>query len=87
MDCRAGVLGFNLASVPLRRMADYLNGNNVGVMSHNFFCPGACRLFGIDGATRISLHYWNTEAEVDTVLDLLRPENTETLIKLAINNP
>ena len=69
---RAGVLGFNLPGVPFRAVTEHLNKNNIGVMGHSFFCPGVCRLFGIDGATRISLHCWNTETEIDTALLLLK---------------
>lgn len=70
-DCRAGVLGFNMDGVQFKSITKYLNENNVGVMGHSFFCPGVCKLYGISGATRISLHCWNTEDEVDYVLNLL----------------
>lgn len=71
---RAGVVSFNIKGVPFQMVAKYLNENNVGVMGHSFFCPGVCQTFGIGGATRLSLHCWNTEEEVGYVLELLKAE-------------
>lgn len=72
VDRRAGVIGINIRNVPFQKVTRFLNANNVGVMGHSFFCFGLRDALHIDGATRLSLHCWNTEEEVDFVLKLLR---------------
>ena len=69
---RAGVIGVCMEGKGVRDIAQYLNSHNVGMMGHHFFCPGIQKLFQIEGVARLSLHYWNTEEEIDYVADLLR---------------
>ena len=69
--CRRGTMGLTMNKKTCGEIADYLNHNGVGMMGHHFFCPGVCRLFGIEGTARISLHYWNTEEEIDQLIILL----------------
>lgn len=69
---RAGVVGICIEGRSIRETAQYLNEQNVGMMGHHFFCPGIQRLFKIEGVARLSLHYWNTEEEIDYVAGLLR---------------
>jgi cysteine desulfurase/selenocysteine lyase len=76
---RAGVIAINIKDVPVTAVARYLNENNVGVMSHSFFCPGVCQMFGIEGVARLSLHCWNTEEEVDYVLSLLQANSIKNM--------
>ena len=68
---RAGVVGVCMEGKSIREIALYLNSHNVGMMGHHFFCPGIQKLFQIEGVARLSLHYWNTEEEIDYVADLL----------------
>ena len=69
---RAGVVGIYIEGRSIRETAQYLNEQNVGMMGHHFFCPGIQKLFKIEGVARLSLHYWNTEEEIDYVAGLLR---------------
>ena len=69
---RAGVVGIYIEGRSIRETAQYLNEQNVGMMGHHFFCPGIQKLFKIEGVARLSLHYWNTEEEIDYVEGLLR---------------
>ena len=69
---RAGVVGICIEGRSIRETAQYLNEQNVGMMGHHFFCPGIQKLFKIEGVARLSLHYWNTEEEIDYVAGLLR---------------
>lgn len=69
---RAGVIGFQMKDKSPASVAQYLNENNVGMMGHHFFCPGIQKLFQIEGVARLSLHYWNTEEEIEYVTELLK---------------
>lgn len=68
---RAGIVTFNKEGHSFRETASYLNNHNIGVMGHHFHCPGVIRLYGISGVVRLSVHYWNTESEVNEVLGVL----------------
>lgn len=70
-SCRCGTLGFVMEGKTCGEIAAYLNQNGVGMMGHHFFCPGVTELFGIEGTARLSVHYWNTEEEIDLVTELL----------------
>ena len=70
--CRCGTTGFVMEGRGCDEIARYLNKNGVGMMGHHFFCPGVRELFGIKGTARLSIHYWNTEEEIDTVINLLK---------------
>lgn len=69
--CRRGTMGFIVNGKTCGEIAEYLNHNGIGMMGHHFFCPGICQLFEIEGTVRISLHYWNTEEEIDQLITLL----------------
>lgn len=70
--CRCGTTGFIVEGKGCEEIAGYLNKNGVGMMAHHFFCPGVSELFEIEGTARLSVHYWNTEEEIDTVINLLK---------------
>ena len=69
--CRCGTTGFVMEGKTCGEIAACLNQNGVGMMGHHFFCPGVTELFGIEGTARLSLHYWNTEEEINMVTGLL----------------
>ena len=69
---RAGVVGIYIEGRSIRETAQYLNEQNVGMMGHHFSARGSKKLFKIEGVARLSLHYWNTEEEIDYVAGLLR---------------
>lgn len=72
---RAGVVTFNKKGYTHQEVAAYLNEHNIGVMGHHFHCPGVMGLYGIQGVVRFSVHYWNTEKEIEEVIDRLRKLN------------
>lgn len=71
-EIRAGSVGFQMKDKSPADIAQYLNAHNVGMMGHHFFCPGVQKLFQVEGVARLSLHYWNTEEEIEYVAGLLK---------------
>ena len=68
-----GIVTFSMAARDPAHIRDYLSANNVNI-SVSTSTSGSMVDFqarGIESLSRASLHYFNTEAEIDRVVELL----------------
>ena len=71
---RVGVVSFNIGSMPSTDVADALNSRGIAVRAGLHCAPLAHEHYGTleQGAVRVSLGAFNTEAEIDNLLNALR---------------
>ena len=71
---RVGVVSFNIGSMPSTDIADALNSRGIAVRAGLHCAPLAHEHYGTleQGAVRVSLGAFNTEAEIDNLLNALR---------------
>ncbi len=68
----SGIVAFTLAGVPSGQVKEYLRGRRINV--HTSTIRSALldmQAWGVDEVVRASVHYFNTEEEVDTVVHTL----------------
>jgi len=51
--------------------ADFMQARGIVVEGGHGYCPGPLRLYEVEMALRLSLHYWNTEEDLDTAVSIL----------------
>jgi cysteine desulfurase family protein (TIGR01976 family) len=68
---RVPTFAFNHTSRDARDVAGHLIARGINAGSGNFYSPGVMDSLGIDSAVRIGISHYNTEAEVDALLEAL----------------
>jgi cysteine desulfurase/selenocysteine lyase len=71
VDRRNGIIMADVAGIPPKAAADYLQARGVIAEGGHGYAPGPLRLSGLPTALRLALHYWNTVDELDVVVGLL----------------
>lgn len=69
---KASVLSFVIPGVPNDRIARYLDKNGIAVRAGHHCAQPAIRHFGLETSVRPSLAFYNTRAEVDALVRVLR---------------
>jgi cysteine desulfurase/selenocysteine lyase len=73
---RSGIIMVDVAGIPPKIAADYLQARGIVVEGGHGYCPGPLRLSGVAMALRLALHYWNTEEDISAVVALLEKLRT-----------
>lgn len=69
---RIGLLPFNVAGRDPNQLVTILEQQGVIIEAGNFMAHAIMQLYGIECMARISLHYFNTEQEIDRAVALIR---------------
>jgi cysteine desulfurase/selenocysteine lyase len=68
---KASVLGFVIPGISNERIADHLDHHGIAVRAGHHCALPSLRHFGVESTVRPSLAFYNTYAEVDTLIDAL----------------
>jgi cysteine desulfurase / selenocysteine lyase len=68
----AGIVGFTVDGTVAESVRDYLNRQGVAVtLSTPLGSPVAMRRLGVQALVRASVHYYNTEDDIDALIRIL----------------
>lgn len=70
-ECDSGILAFNVEGVFPQDVAIYLNKYNVCVRAGNHCAKILKKAVGVKNTVRVSLYFYNTKEEIDTLVELL----------------
>lgn len=70
-ECDSGILAFNVDGVFPQDVAIYLNKYNICVRAGNHCAKILKKAVGVKNTVRISLYFYNTKEEIDSLVDLL----------------
>lgn len=70
-ECDSGILAFNVDGIFAQDVAIYLNKYNVCVRAGNHCAKILKKSVGVRNTVRVSLYFYNTKEEIDTLIDLL----------------
>jgi selenocysteine lyase/cysteine desulfurase len=69
---QAGIVGFTVDGTPAESVRDYLHREGVAVtLSTRLGSPVAMQRLGVQALVRASVHYYNTEDDIDAAIDTL----------------
>jgi cysteine desulfurase family protein (TIGR01976 family) len=68
---RVPTFAFNHPSLDAHDVASHLIERRINAAAGNYYSPGVMESLGIDSAVRIGISHYNTEAEVDALLEAL----------------
>lgn len=69
---QAGIVGFTVDGTVAESVRDYLNRHGVAVtLSTPLGSPVAMRRLGVQALVRASVHYYNTEDDIDALIEIL----------------
>lgn len=74
-ECDSGIVAFNVDDVFAQDVAYYLNKYHICVRAGNHCAKILKNAIGIKNTVRISLYFYNTEKEIDTLVELLKDKN------------
>lgn len=81
LEDRLALLPFNVKGLSPDRITQYLEENGIIIESGTFMANTMLQQYGINKMARVSLHYFNTEEEIDKtvqlILDLLQKEGQQ----------
>lgn len=77
-ECDSGIVAFNVDGIFAQDVAYYLNKYHICVRAGNHCAKILKQAIGIKNTVRISLYFYNTESEIDKLVDLL--SNKERII-------
>ncbi len=69
---RIGLVPFNIRGVDPASIVASLEAQNCIIEAGNFMADAILARYGVSTMARVSLHYFNTEAEIDRVAELIR---------------
>ena len=72
IESDSGIIAFNVEGIFSQDVAYYLNKYNVCVRAGNHCAKILKKETGVTNSCRISLYFYNTEEEIDAVVDLLK---------------
>ncbi|CAI2137430.1 Cysteine desulfurase [Serratia quinivorans] len=72
---RIGLLPFNIAGRDPAQLVTMLEQQGVIIEAGHFMAHAIMQLYGIERMARLSLHYFNTEQEIDRAVELIRSVN------------
>lgn len=70
-ECDSGILAFNVDGIFPQDVAIYLNKYNVCVRAGNHCAKILKKAVGVKNTVRVSLYFYNTREEIDTLVELL----------------
>lgn len=70
-ECDSGILAFNVDGIFPQDVAIYLNKYNVCVRAGNHCAKILKKAVGVKNTVRVSLYFYNTKEEIDTLVELL----------------
>lgn len=70
-ECDSGILAFNVDGIFAQDVAIYLNKYNVCVRAGNHCAKILKKSVGVRNTVRVSLYFYNTKEEIDTLINLL----------------
>ncbi|WP_116474737.1 aminotransferase class V-fold PLP-dependent enzyme [Zobellella maritima] len=68
---RIGIIPFNIRGVDAGEIVAYLEANNIIIEAGHFMAHSIMNRYGIDKMARISLHYFNSEEEIERTANLI----------------
>ncbi|MCX4365703.1 MAG: cysteine desulfurase [Bacilli bacterium] len=77
-ECDSGIVAFNVDGIFAQDVAYYLNKYHICVRAGNHCAKILKKAIGVKNTVRISLYFYNTESEIDKLVDLL--SNKERII-------
>lgn len=79
LESDSGIVAFNVEGIFSQDVAYYLNKYNICVRAGNHCAKILKKEVGVTNTCRISLYFYNTEEEIDSLVDLLR--DTDKIMK------
>ena len=79
IESDSGIVAFNVEGIFSQDVAYYLNKYNICVRAGNHCAKILKKEVGVTNTCRVSLYFYNTEEEVDALVDLLR--DTDKIMK------
>jgi cysteine desulfurase / selenocysteine lyase len=83
-EAPTGIVTFNVKGIPAQDVAFYLNANGIMVRSGNHCAKVLVDVIHTPDTVRASLAFYNTPAEVDRLIDVLRSITLEACIAITI---
>lgn len=77
-ECDSGIVAFNVEGIFAQDVAYYLNKYHICVRAGNHCAKILKNAIGVKNTVRVSLYFYNTESEIDKLVDLL--SNKERII-------
>lgn len=74
-ECDSGIVAFNVDGVFPQDVAYYLNKYHICVRAGNHCAKILKNAIGVKNTVRVSLYFYNTEAEIDKLIELLSDKN------------
>lgn len=74
-ECDSGIVAFNVDGVFPQDVAYYLNKYHICVRAGNHCAKILKNAIGVKNTVRVSLYFYNTEAEIDKLVELLSDKN------------
>lgn len=71
-NSKSGIISFNINNVFAQDVSVYLNKYNIAVRAGNHCCKRLKEEIGISNTVRISLYFYNTYKEIDTLIEVLK---------------
>ena len=71
LEADSGIVTFNIDDIFSQDVAYYLNKYNICVRAGNHCAKILKNVTGVTNSIRISLYFYNTEKEIDTLVELL----------------
>ena len=72
LESDSGIVAFNVEGIFSEDVSYYLNKYNVCVRAGNHCAKLTKDVFGIANSLRVSLYFYNTESEIDSLVELLK---------------
>lgn len=70
-ECDSGIVAFNVEGVFAQDVAYFLNKHHICVRAGNHCAKILKNAIGVKNTVRVSLYFYNTESEIDKLVDLL----------------
>lgn len=74
-ECDSGIVAFNVDGVFPQDVAYFLNKYNICVRAGNHCAKILKNAIGVKNTVRVSLYFYNTESEIDKLVELLKDKN------------